>query len=88
MVQSRKEERTGTYWRNLRKRDHFEDLSVDGRILERIFNKQTSCELEGPDIEFHWGARFSVPVQTGPGAHPASCSTGNEVLSRSKAAGA
>jgi len=33
----------------------------------------------GPDglgIEFQWGARFSAPVQTGPGAHPASCTMG------------
>jgi len=27
-------------------------------------------------IEPPWGARFSAPVQTGPGAHPASCTTG------------
>jgi len=26
-----------------------------------------------PGIESRWGARFSAPVQTGPGAHPASC---------------
>jgi len=29
--------------------------------------------LDGPGIESRWGARFSAPVQTGPGAHPASC---------------
>jgi hypothetical protein len=28
--------------------------------------------LDGPGIESRWGARFSAPVQTGPGAHPAS----------------
>ena len=28
--------------------------------------------LDGPGIEFRCGARFSTPVQTGPGAHPAS----------------
>jgi hypothetical protein len=27
-------------------------------------------------IESHWGVRFSTPVQTGPGAHPASCRMG------------
>ena len=32
--------------------------------------------LDGPGIEFRWGARFSAPVQTGPGAHPASCTMG------------
>jgi hypothetical protein len=32
----------------------------------------TWCGLEGPGIEPRWGARFSAPVQTGPGAYPAS----------------
>ena len=34
----------------------------------------TRCGLDGPGIESRWGgARFSAPIQTGPGAHPASC---------------
>ena len=33
----------------------------------------TRYGLDGPGIESWWGARFSAPVQTGPGAHPASC---------------
>ena len=32
--------------------------------------------LDGPGIGARWGARFSAPVQTGPGAHPASCTMG------------
>ena len=32
--------------------------------------------LDGPGIESRWGARFSAPVQTGPGAHPAFCTMG------------
>jgi len=36
----------------------------------------TGYGLDGPGIEFRWRARFSVPVQTGPGAHPASCTMG------------
>jgi hypothetical protein len=32
--------------------------------------------LDGPGIESRVGARFSVPVQTGPGGHPASCTMG------------
>ena len=32
--------------------------------------------LDGPGIEFRWGARFSAPVQTGLEAHPASCTMG------------
>jgi hypothetical protein len=39
----------------------------------------TGYGLDGPGIESRWGARLSAPVQTGPGAHPASCtmSTGS-----------
>ena len=36
----------------------------------------TGYRLDGPGIETRWGARFSAPVQTGPGAHPASCTIG------------
>ena len=36
----------------------------------------TGYGLEGPGIESLWGARFSAPVQTGSGAHPASCTKG------------
>jgi hypothetical protein len=32
--------------------------------------------LDGPGIESRWEARFSAPVQTGPGAHPASSTMG------------
>jgi len=32
--------------------------------------------LDGPGIECRWGARFSAPVQTGPAAHPTSCTIG------------
>jgi len=36
----------------------------------------TGYGLDGPGIESRWGARFSTPVQTDPGAHPASCTMG------------
>ena len=36
----------------------------------------TGYGLGGPGIESPWGARFSAPVQTGPGAHTASCTIG------------
>jgi hypothetical protein len=32
----------------------------------------TGYGLDGPGIESRWEARFSAPVHTGPGAHPAS----------------
>ena len=37
----------------------------------------TGYGLDGPGIESLWGARFSAPVQTGHGAHPASCTMSN-----------
>jgi len=36
----------------------------------------TGYGLDGPRIESLWGTRFSTPVQTGPGDHPASCTMG------------
>jgi hypothetical protein len=36
----------------------------------------TGYELDGPVIESLWEARFSASVQTGPVAHPASCTMG------------
>ena len=44
--------------------------------------------LDGPGIESRWWARFSAPVQTGPGAHPALLYSGHWVFTRGKAAGA
>ena len=37
----------------------------------------TGYRLDGLGIKSRWGARFSAPLQTGPGAHPASCRMGN-----------
>jgi len=36
----------------------------------------TGYGLDGPGIESRWGARFSTPVQTVPGAYPTSCTMG------------
>ena len=36
----------------------------------------TDYGLDGPGMESRWVARFSAPVQTGPGAHPASYTMG------------
>ena len=36
----------------------------------------TGYGLDGPGIESRWGARFFALVQTGPGAHPSSCTVG------------
>ena len=36
----------------------------------------TGYVLDGLGIESRWGARFFAPVQTGPVAHPTSCTMG------------
>ena len=36
----------------------------------------TGYGLDGPGIKSRWGTKFSAPVQTGTGAHPASCTMG------------
>jgi len=41
----------------------------------------TRYGLNGTGIESRWEARFSAPVQTGPGAHPASYTRGTGSLS-------
>jgi hypothetical protein len=48
----------------------------------------TRYGLDGPEFESQWGARFSAPVRTGPGAHPFSCTMGTGSLQGLKAAGA
>ena len=42
----------------------------------------TRYGLEGPRIESQWGVRFSAPVQTVPGVHPASYTMGTLSLSQ------
>ena len=46
------------------------------RGRDSIVGKATRYGLDGPGIESRWGKRFSAPVQTGPGAHPISCTMG------------
>jgi len=44
--------------------------------------------LDGPGMESRWGATYAAPVQTGPGAQPASFAVGIRPFPRGKAAGA
>jgi len=44
----------------------------------------TGYGLNGPGIESRWEARFSAPVQTGHGAHPASYTMGTVSFPRVK----
>jgi len=41
-----------------------------------IVSTATGYWLDGSGIESRLGARFSAPVQTGPGAHPSFCTMG------------
>jgi hypothetical protein len=41
-----------------------------------VVDVATGYGLDGPGIESQWRARFSAPVQTGRGGHPASCTMG------------
>ena len=41
-----------------------------------LVDRATGYGLDDPGIESRWGARYSAPVQTGPGAHPAFCTIG------------
>ena len=48
----------------------------------------TGYGLDRLEIESRWGARFSAPFQTGPGAHPASYTMGTGSFPGGKTAGA
>jgi hypothetical protein len=61
-----------------------EDLGGPGSVVVIA----TGYGLDGPCIESRWGARFFAPVQTGPGAHPASCTMGTGSFPVVKSGGA
>jgi hypothetical protein len=44
----------------------------------------TDYGMYGPGIESQWGRDFFAPVQTGPGAHPTSCTIGTGSFPGSK----
>jgi hypothetical protein len=51
-------------------------LEREGSGRGSVVDIATGYGLDGPGIESRWEARFSAPVQTGPGARPASCAMG------------
>ena len=66
-----------------RSRDRRQDLigylylrSLPSCGLGSVVGIATGYGLDGPGIESWCGARFSAPVETGPEAHPASCTMG------------
>jgi hypothetical protein len=54
-------------------------------VQDNVVGMATRYGLGGLGIESQWGARFFVPVQTVPGAHPASYTMGTRFVSRDKA---
>ena len=56
------------------------DTCNRGRGRDSSVGIATRYGMDGPWIKSHWrgrgGARFSAPIQTGPGAYPASCTMG------------
>ena len=53
------------------------ECSSRGTVQDGVGGIATCYGLESPEIESRWGATFSAPVQTDPGAHPASYTIGN-----------
>jgi len=58
---------------NAWRKNTFYTTFIKGSGPGSVVGIATGYGLDGPEIEFRWGVRFSAPVQTGPGAHPASC---------------
>ena len=54
---------------------------------DSVVGTATRYGLDGRGIETRWGARFSAPVQTGPGRNPASYTTGTGSFPGVKRAG-
>ena len=55
---------------------YYQRLHKHGLGRDSSVGIATRYGLDGPEIESPVGAKFSAPVQTGPGAHPASYTMG------------
>jgi hypothetical protein len=72
--------------RGLKDRNHFTQRLVRQATYVRLQTQATGRDstvglatcywLDGPGIESRWEVRFSLPIQPGPGAHPASNTVG------------
>ena len=51
-------------------------MFIEGRGPGSVVGIAAGYGLDDLGIESRWGRDFSAPVQTGPGAHPASCTMG------------
>jgi len=65
-------------WSELREKyAHRRNARVQMEVLTNKMRLATVYGLDGPGIVSRWWwARLSAPVQTGPGAHPTSCTMG------------
>jgi hypothetical protein len=61
---------------NSQKKIYISRLHTTGAGPRSVVVIATGYGLDGPGIESRWEARFSAPVQTDLGAHPASCAMG------------
>jgi len=52
------------------------------RLTRTVVSIATCYRLDSKGIDSGWGARFSAPIQTGPGAHLVSCTMGTRFLSQ------
>jgi hypothetical protein len=52
------------------------------RPTHNVVSVATRYRLDGNGIDPWWGARFSAPILTGPGAHLASCTVGARFVSQ------
>ena len=66
---------------------NFYALCRDGRIFVGLSIKSSESYSNCPLIVSWWGARFFAPVQTGPGAHPATYKMGTGSFLRVKRPG-
>jgi len=56
---------------------HRKQFNIQIHYLHKKYVRNIQIlQLKVPGIQSRWRARFSAPVQTGPGAHPASCTMG------------
>ena len=65
---------SGFVLRTKQSNESFNSFFVACMDRDGVVGIATCYGLDGPGIECRWGARFSAPVQTGPGVHPSSYS--------------
>jgi hypothetical protein len=75
------------YYVNKKKACIVYEMTLVAVSWDSVVGIATRYGLDGSGIESRWRARFSAPVHTGPGAHPASYTMGKGLFTGGKAAG-